>query len=322
MQIADGIHRIDTELGTRVSSLYLFVGEEACLLFDVGVDGTAERDLVPALDRIGVSADRVTWAAISHPDVDHFGGLASLRQVAPQVKVLAHRADAPLISDYAVYEEERGRGFRVPWGLDEDPEILAWTREVTRETPVDLTVVGGERVRLEEGWEVELLHAPGHSRGHLTVWDARSRSLVVSDAVLSDAVRHADGSPAFPPTYRFVDDYLATVQRFESMPFAKLLTAHYPTMGTEDGLAFLAATRNFAESLDQAVLETIAAAGDDGLSLPDLLAELNPRVGSWPDEGTRKALAFPVVGHLERALAVGALETIPADDGCRVRSRR
>ncbi len=43
MQIADGIHRIDTELGPRVNSLYLFRGRDACLLFDRGVDGHAQR---------------------------------------------------------------------------------------------------------------------------------------------------------------------------------------------------------------------------------------------------------------------------------------
>lgn len=319
MQIADGIHRIDTELGSRVSSLYLFRGRDASLLFDVGVDGTAQRDLAPAFEAIGLAPQDLTWAAISHPDVDHFGGLASLREFAPQVKVLAHHADAKMIADYARYEQDRGRGFRQPWGLDEDPAALEWTRSVTREGPVDLEVTGGERVRLEDGWSVEILHAPGHSRGHLSVWDPRSRALVVSDAVLSDAVRLATGEPAFPPTYRFVDDYLATIQRFEAMAPSQLLTAHYPSMDAEAALAFLAASRNFTAALDQAMLESVAASGDGGLNLQELLADLNPKVGAWPQEGTLVALAFPVVGHLERALAVGTLEAFEVDGATRVR---
>jgi len=321
MELAPGLHRIDTELGTRVSSLYLFAGADACLLFDTGVDGTAQRDLAPYLSEQGIAPDRLRWAVISHADVDHFGGLASVRELAPAVTVVAHRLDAPLIADYDVYEDQRGRGFRDPWELDEHTDTLAWTREVTREGPLDLTVTGGERVRLDHDWEVELVHAPGHSRGHLAIWDPRSRSLVVSDAVLSDAVLHADGAPAFPPTYRFVDDYLATIARFEAMAPERLLTAHYPTMDAASGAAFLAASRAFADGLDHAVHAAVAATGDHGCTLIDLLYELNPRVGRWPVEGTATALAFPVVGHLERALRHGTLVRVPDTSGpARVRS--
>lgn len=319
-EVAPDIHRIDTPLGERVNSLYLFVGSEACLLFDTGIDGTAQRDLRPAFDTLGIGPERLTWAAVSHPDVDHFGGLASLREFAPQVRVLAHHADAGMMEDYDTYEDLRGRGFRDPWGLDEDPATLEWTRSVTRESSIDLQVSGGERIRLGDEWWVEIVHAPGHSRGHLSVWDPRSRSLAVSDAVLSDAVRLATGEPAFPPTYRFVDDYLGTIQRFTSMEPDLLLTAHYPTMGPEEARSFLAASRNFATALDQAMLEAIGATGAVGIDLPELLATLNPRVGTWPQDGTLTALAFPVVGHLERALAVGAIEYVGGDGPARVRS--
>jgi glyoxylase-like metal-dependent hydrolase (beta-lactamase superfamily II) len=321
MELVPGLHRIDTVLGTRISSLYLFVGSDACLVFDTGVDGTARRDLAPYLTEQGIDPERLRWAVISHADVDHFGGLASLRELAPAAAIIAHRLDAPLIADYAVYEDERARGFRDPWELDEHADTLAWTREVTREGPLDLTVTGGERVRLDADWEVELVHAPGHSRGHLAVWDPRSRSLIVSDAVLSDAVLHADGTPAFPPTYRYVDDYLATIARFESMAADRLLTAHYPTMDAAEGAAFLAASRAFVDGLDRAVHEAVSATGTQGCTLGALLDELNPRVGRWPAEGTATALAFPVVGHLERALRHGTLELHPDTTGpARVRS--
>jgi glyoxylase-like metal-dependent hydrolase (beta-lactamase superfamily II) len=322
MELAPGLHRIDTELGTRVSSLYLFIGADACLLFDTGVDGTAQRDLRPHLDRLGIDPDRLRWVVISHADVDHFGGTASVRELAPTAVVACHELDAPLIRDYQVFEDRRARGFRSAWSFDEHPDALAWTRTVTREGRIDLTLTGGERIHLEPGWDVEVLHAPGHSRGHLSIWDPRSRSLVVSDAFLGDAVLHADGAPAFPPTYRFVDAYLATIARFTSMEPDRLLTAHYPTMGAEEAMAFLADSRAFVDALDNAVFDEVRRCGSDGCTLAALLDALNPKVGRWPVEGTATALAFPVVGHLERALATGRLQTISAAGGpTRVRIR-
>jgi glyoxylase-like metal-dependent hydrolase (beta-lactamase superfamily II) len=305
-----------------VSSLYLFAGRERSLLFDVGVDGTAQKDLAPYLSKIGLNPQRLRWAVISHADVDHFGGMASLRELSPDAICVAHRLDAELISDYATYEARRARGFRQPWGLDESPDVLAWTRSVVREGPIDLALTGGETVDLGDGWELEILHVPGHSHGHLAVYDPRSRVLVVADAVLGDMVPHADGRPAFPPTYRYVDSYLATISRCEAVSPDLLLTAHYPTMDAGAAMDFLARSRGFVEKTDTVVLDELDAAGAPGLRLQELLARANPRLGSWPSEGTEGALAFPIVGHLERQLALDRIHGWQAEDGYRVRSNR
>jgi glyoxylase-like metal-dependent hydrolase (beta-lactamase superfamily II) len=305
-----------------VSSLYVFAGREHSLLFDVGVDGTSQKDLEPYLSRIGLDPRRIRWAVVSHADVDHFGGMASVRELVPDTICVAHRLDAELINDYAIYEARRARGFRQPWGLDESPDVLAWTRSVTREAPVEMTVTGGERVGLGGDWELEILHLPGHSYGHLAIYDRRSRALVLADAVLGDMVPHADGRPAFPPTYRYVESYLATISRCESLGPELLLTAHYPTMPSDAAREFLARSRMFVEKVEEVILDELRRAGARGLNLQELLARANPRLGSWPSEGTEGALAFPVVGHLERLLALGHITAWKAGDGYRVRSSR
>ena len=322
MEVAPGIHRIDAPLGARVVSLYLFAGQERSLLLDVGVDGTAQKELKNYLDRAGLDAQRIRWAVVSHADVDHFGGIASLRELVPQAVCVAHRLDAPLIADYARYEAFRARGFLEPWGLDESPDVLAWTRAVTRERPVEMTVMGGERVDLGDGWELELLHLPGHSYGHLAVFDPRSRTLAISDAVLGDAVRNFDNSPAFPPTYRYVDSYLASISRCEALRPELLLTGHYPTMTSAAASEFFGLSRAFVEKVDEVILDEIADAGEGGLTLQELLPRANPRLGDWPAQGTEVALAFPVVGHLERLLAHGRITAWAASDGYRTRIAR
>jgi glyoxylase-like metal-dependent hydrolase (beta-lactamase superfamily II) len=298
----------------------VFAGPDRSLLFDVGVDGTAQKALAPYLSRTGLDPQRIRWAVISHADVDHFGGIASLRELNPNAICVAHRLDADLIGDYAIYEARRARGFRQPWGLDESPAGLAWTRSVTREGRVDMAATGGERIAMGGGWDLEILHVPGHTYGHLAIFDPRSRALVVADAVLGDMVPHADGRPAFPPTYRYVDSYLATISRCEALRPEVLLTAHYPTMPSEAASEFLARSRMFVEKVDEVVLDELDGAGASGLSLHELLLRANPRLGSWPSEGTEVALAFPVVGHLERQLALGRISGWQSEDGYRIRS--
>lgn len=307
MEVAPGVHRIDTKLGSRISSLYLLTGREGCLLFDTGVDGTATREVAEYLTALGLSPSDIRWIVVSHADVDHFGGLASARELAPAAVTICHRLDAPLVEDYAVFEKRRARQFREPWGLDEEPGTLAWMREVTREAPIDLQASGGEVIGLSDDWQVELLHVPGHTHGHLAIHDPRAGAVIVADAVLGDAVRNADGSPAFPPTYRYADSYLATVDRLAALRPQLLLTAHYTTMASAEAAEFLASSRNFTEHVDEVVRDELFQAGDDGLTLRQLLLRANPRLGRWPQEGTRTALAYPVVGHVERLLALKEL---------------
>src|ERR1700681_418303 len=111
-------------------------------------------------------------------------------------------------------------------------------------------------------------------------------------------VAHADGRPAFPPTYRYVESYLATISRCEALRPELLLTAHYPTMPSDAASDFLARSRMFVEKVDEVVLDELDRAGVTGLTLHDLLARANPRLGSWPSDANEGGLGFPVVGYL------------------------
>ena len=319
MEVAEGVHRIDVPLGARIVSLVLFEGKERSLLVDVGVDSTPRTELKQYLDDKKLDARQIQWAVVTHPDVDHFGGAASIHELVPQVISLAHRLDAPLMANYSTFEERRGNPFRVPWGLSESPEGLAWMRSVARERPVEMTVIGGEGIDLGEGWEVEILHLPGHSYGHLAVHDPRSRALAISDAVLGDAVRATDGKPLFPPTYRYVGSYLQTIGRCEAIGPDVLLTGHYPTMNAEAAREFFAVSRVFVERVDEVVFNEVRRAARSGLTLPELLSRVNPKLGEWPMTGTEVALAFPVVGHLERMLEYGRIKGSREEDGYRIR---
>ncbi len=300
--MATDLHLVHTPLGERVSTVVLFAGSDAVLLFDTGVDGTIGEWVLPALADHGHRPEDVRHVVVSHCDVDHFGGVAEARELLPRAEVVAHRDDADAIEDWDAWERGRGREFRPRYGLDEDPDVLAWCRSVTRGGPVDRRLSGDVDVDLGGG-PLRLLHVPGHSRGHLAVHDPATDTVVVSDAVLGAAVPLADGSPAFPPTYRHVADYRATIDRLAGLNPARLVTAHYGTFTGADVGRFLAETRAFTERLEELVLDDLRRHGPT--ALPGMLARLNPLAGDWPVAGTAGALAFPVVGHLEDLEARG-----------------
>jgi glyoxylase-like metal-dependent hydrolase (beta-lactamase superfamily II) len=291
-----GLSLVDTALGDRLSTLVLFSGAESILQLDTGIDGTTSAAVLPALERAGRRPEEVRHVVVSHCDVDHFGGVADAGRSLPNAEVVAHEADADAVEDYVVYESDRARGFRERYGWDEDPAVLEWCRSVTRSGAVHRRLSGEEEVDLG-GRVVRVLHVPGHTRGHLAVHDPDTGTVAVSDAVLGAAVPLADGSPAFPPTYRYVADYRATLTRIGQLSPERLVTAHYGTFSGVDVERFLRESRSFTDRLEELVLGDLRGNGPSLLA--EMLARLNRVAGPWPAVGTEGALAFPVVGHLE-----------------------
>lgn len=312
MEVAPGIHRIDTPLGERRCSSYLLVGAESALLVDTGLAGAVEGSIVPAMAEAGVEPEKVLLILISHADIDHCGDAAAAKAAFPRALLACGREDMREVGSLEAMVNERYGQFEAEHGIGDSAETKAWYQETGRSARPDLGFSGGEVVNLGD-WEVEILHTPGHSRGHLTVWDPRSRAAVIVDAALGQTVPTATGEPAFPPTYRDIDPYLGSIQRLQALQPELLLTAHEPTMKGEAGMAFLSESRAFAETAETVTLDTLREMGPSRTA--DLLRQVGPRLGPWPVEETLAALAFPIVGHLERLERLGQVRCERGDDG-------
>ncbi|MGZ0148673.1 MBL fold metallo-hydrolase [Kribbella sp. WER1] len=299
VELAPGVHRIDTPLGDRVNSLWLIRGDDRAVLFDTGVDGAIPSAVLPYLGTHGVDPASVAWALVSHADVDHFGGVADVHDQLPGARVGAHRLDAELIENYERFEDERVRGFREPWRYDESPDGIAWCRSVARVDWVDDRLNGGELLDLGNR-QVQVHSVPGHTDGHLALYDSDGDTWCISDAVLGTSVPLADGTPAFAPTYRHVDDYLNTIAFLERAAPRMLCTAHYGVFAGDDALRFLRESRAFVDELDRAVVGSLSDRGP--ATLQEILPAINEQVARWPVKDTEMSLAFPVVGHLERLI--------------------
>jgi glyoxylase-like metal-dependent hydrolase (beta-lactamase superfamily II) len=305
VEIARGIHRIEAPLGDRIVCLYLVVGAEKTLLVDTGIDETPGTHLVPYLARLGLEPEKIDYVLISHADLDHMGGNAALRAIAPKALFLCHALDRAWIESIDRMIDERYGEFAADHGIADSEETKAWTRANARGVPIDLALTGGETIRLGPDWSVEVLHTAGHSWGHLAVYDPRSRTAVIADATLWNAVLTKEGEPAFPPTYRYVDTYLASLQRFQGMAIDILLTSHYPINQGPAVAEFLAESRAFSERVDEALRQELKSAATPRTTR-ELIASLSPRLGRWPDSASQ-FLVFPLIGHLERLQQYGLI---------------
>ncbi|MEY3335774.1 MAG: hypothetical protein RL566_697 [Actinomycetota bacterium] len=297
------LSEIQFPLGERNSSIWALHDGRETLLFDSGCSGDSEEFIEPLLRRLGISPDSVNCVIASHPDVDHFGG-AGYWQKRNGAKVIAHSLDAPLMEKHETFLSERGDEFSKEYGLSEIPQTLEWLRTNGADVKVDTKLDGDFEYFLGDD-KIQILHIPGHSRGHLGLFEPETKTLLISDAVLGSSVPYADGSPSFPPTYRFVDSYVKTIQRIKTLDFETLATAHYGKFDRESAGVFLQESLEFTYSLEQAVLSVLSSSP---CKLSEIVRLVDTRFGAWPKPTAATALAQPVFGHLEVLEARGVIK--------------
>lgn len=296
-----GVHLIQGELGPRWLIQVLLVGERV-LLMDTGVHQSVPSTITPYLHSVGIGKDELHYVLISHADVDHFGGNAAILEDHPHASVVAHERDARWMESRDTILAER-YGWYERHGLGYPQDTGQWLRDALGpDRPVDIRVGGGEWIRLSDSWLVQVLHLPGHSPGHIGLWDPKHGAAYVADAVMGCGLLDRGGRIISPPPYFDVDAYLGTIQRLASLPVDTLYTAHYLPMRGGEVAKFLDASVRFVDTVESS-LQTLLKEAQGPVPLADLTWRLNERVG--PFEVMGNELAGPVLAHLKRWVAQG-----------------
>lgn len=300
MELYPGAHRISSLYKDGRSLFqYLLIGERVVLL-DSGVSETPEKSILPYMDRLGLDPRRLTIVITTHPDLDHQGGNSVIRQSAPTALLACGEADRHLVEDPNCLFRERYNFLQKEHGVGLGDEIPPDAGSFCR---VDIGLRGGERIAIDNGREMEVLHVPGHSHGHLALYDAVHRTAFVSDAVHGRGCPKADGSMGIPVTYFYIDLYLSTLTHLEDLNLEHLHTGHWPSMQGDEIRDFFNDSRKTVEILDCKILRTLSQSRV-GLTLSELMDTAMQEFPEWP-ASARALSSFPVKGHLDRLEAGG-----------------
>jgi glyoxylase-like metal-dependent hydrolase (beta-lactamase superfamily II) len=132
-----------------------------------------------------VEADLIV---VSHADLDHSGGNRRMRERFPAAMLACHELDRRWIESNVAMLAENYM-WHAPYGLDEPDaaERSDMLADLGGDAPVDLGLRGGETIRIASGRRLDVLNLPGHTLGHVGLWDPNTRVTIVIDAALSDA---------------------------------------------------------------------------------------------------------------------------------------
>ena len=213
-EIADGIYRIESDLGPRFMCQYVVAGRDRSVLVDTGLADTPAAVIDPYLSRAGLEPD---FVLISHADNDHVGGNRAFRDAHPEAVFACHELDRRWVeSNEALVRENYS--WHAAYGFPSMDGI--YDRAGNKLIPpryYDLEALRRTIARLE-ALEPELLltaHYPVLERADALEWLATGRVFV------DDVERVVREAPAEDQ-----DDLWALTQRVEAAlgPFPQFVT--------------------------------------------------------------------------------------------------
>ena len=275
---------------------YVLAGSARTVLVDTGLPHTPGGAIAPYLQSIGLGLDAIDEVLISHADNDHCGGNRALRDLQPRARFACHELDrrwiesnAALVAENYLWHEEHG--FEEP----DEAGRAELHASCGGDAPIDEGLRGGETLRLADDWRVEILHLPGHSPGHIGVWDPRSRAAIVIDAMLERGIHSRAGELLIPPRIYDLRAYRETIARVRALEPELLLTAHWPVFDAAAARDFLDRSLAFTAELERAVREEIAAGTTE---LWPLTQRMNDRFGPYPEFMTELGASVRAVTEL------------------------
>ncbi len=222
--IRDDILHIDIPIRHELKNinLYLFRGEYPSLV-DVGPKHPLLRDLMAALLR-STETEELARIYLTHSHMDHSGLAAHLRE-ATGAEVAAHRYERPRIEkagerlreEYDCYSRmSPAMGFPVDMAELLDRLASAWNL-LCEPCRIDIRLGGGETVKAGDR-ELEVIHTPGHTAGHVCYYlreegllfsgDHLMRSITPNPELYCPPWRgHVTGLPQFLESLRLLEGY-------------------------------------------------------------------------------------------------------------------
>ncbi|MEH6845699.1 MBL fold metallo-hydrolase [Bacillus thuringiensis] len=164
MEIAKGIEMLQLEFQEFVIHPILLWDDEMAVLIDTGFPGQIE-DIQVEREKVGVSFDKLKVVILTHQDIDHIGSLPELLQrCRSNIKVYAHELDKPYIEG-------------------DLPLLKDGNIENRPKGKVSDTVIDGQELPYCGG--ILILHTPGHTPGHISLYLKQSKILVAGDSMYS-----------------------------------------------------------------------------------------------------------------------------------------
>ena len=232
-EITDGVHELGLPIpfeNGRVNC-FLFPDGRDVDLIDCGMNSEESIEAIrEALDRIAGPRARLRRLVVTHIHPDHYGAAGVLRAEAG-VELYLHRLEVPMVHPrYLELEQlvEDVRRWLLANGVpDQEADALSNASREMRDfvTPAlpDVQLEGAEVLEMGRR-ELRVIWAPGHSPGHVCLFDPASGLLFSGDQLLPDITPNIGLHPQSTPDP--LDEFLESLAGLAALSPSLVLPAH------------------------------------------------------------------------------------------------
>ena len=146
------------------------------ICIDPGDDSKA---IVDAIDKHGFELLAI---AVTHAHLDHIGGVAALKKLKPGAAIMLHKADEfiydALPEQAAWIGIPRGQWAQFGFDFETPPRVDGYWED-------------GQHYAVGE-LQFQVIHCPGHTPGHVVLFEARERKVFVGDVLFAGSVGRTD----------------------------------------------------------------------------------------------------------------------------------
>ncbi|MFX1275764.1 MAG: MBL fold metallo-hydrolase [Promethearchaeota archaeon] len=195
--------KIDVPFAVRYVCVYLFDVDDKKVLIDAGLNmGKWDEVFYSLLEDLKLTISDIDYCIVTHRHIDHVGLIKSFKRKNPNIQILMHDITEQNLkweSDGSNHETidkiaKESSKLLIKYGMPEVFErrmfnmISMWAK-MTRYQKPDKVLQNGDEIIFPTN-KLKTIWTPGHSMGHICIFDNNKKYLYSGDHILSRITPH------------------------------------------------------------------------------------------------------------------------------------
>lgn len=217
---------LEMELGERSMTIHptIVCDKEAWTLIDTGMPGS-ESAIRAYAQQAGISVTPLQAIILTHQDIDHIGSLPGFMEDAgtESFNVYAHEDDRDTIDGKAPLLKFPSERLKTELDTLPDEVRIQFENIFVRPSKPNVTRLLADGETLPIGGGLTVIHTPGHTPGHISLYHQASKTLIAGDALV---IQNGELQGSSPYSTVNMQQALRSLEKFKPFDIEAVICYH------------------------------------------------------------------------------------------------